>query len=314
MSAESTGKVALITGANAGIGKELSRQLAGRTEVARVYLAGRNPDKLETARAELAAATGRNIFTISVMDLTDLLTVHGAAKALPEPIDWLVMNAGGSGGKTPLARTSSGATTVLAINVVGHIALLDDLIAAGQFTGTAVYAGSEAARGVPKLGIPRPHFDTTSISELVSVIDGTYFDSRKFTGPLGYAQAKYIAALAIAAEARRHPGLRIFTMSPGGTRGTEAARDMNPIARFGYDKILMGLIAPALGLVHPVDVGAKRHVDALTDPAYTTGTFYASTAKTLSGPVVDQATIFGDLANQSYQDHAYQAIRRFITP
>ena len=53
------GKTALITGANAGIGKEVARQLALRPEIARIYLACRNQDRATTAKAELEAATGR---------------------------------------------------------------------------------------------------------------------------------------------------------------------------------------------------------------------------------------------------------------
>ena len=41
--------------------------------------------------------------------------------------------------------------------------------------------------------------------------------------------------------------------------------------------------------------------------------FYASAANTLKGPLVDQADIFPDLANPSFQDHANEAIHRFIT-
>jgi NAD(P)-dependent dehydrogenase (short-subunit alcohol dehydrogenase family) len=39
----------LITGANAGIGKDVARQLALRPDVARIYLACRNPDRAATA-------------------------------------------------------------------------------------------------------------------------------------------------------------------------------------------------------------------------------------------------------------------------
>jgi hypothetical protein len=41
--------------------------------------------------------------------------------------------------------------------------------------------------------------------------------------------------------------------------------------------------------------------------------FYASAANTLKGPLVNQADIFPDLANPSFQDHANEAIHRFIT-
>ena len=69
-------KTVLITGANAGIGKEVARQLASRPEIARIYLACRNRDKATTAKAELEAATGRRIFDIVVMDVANLDSVR----------------------------------------------------------------------------------------------------------------------------------------------------------------------------------------------------------------------------------------------
>src|SRR4051794_35123808 len=65
------GKEVLITGANAGIGKDVARQLALRPEMARIYLACRNRDRATTAKAELEAKTGRRIFDIVVMDVAD---------------------------------------------------------------------------------------------------------------------------------------------------------------------------------------------------------------------------------------------------
>ena len=56
------GKTVLITGANAGIGKEVARQLALRPETARIYLACRNRERATAAKAELEAKTGRAIF------------------------------------------------------------------------------------------------------------------------------------------------------------------------------------------------------------------------------------------------------------
>jgi hypothetical protein len=69
---------------------------------------------------------------------------------------------------------------------------------------------------------------------------------------------------------------------------------------------------PALGLSHRVEAGAGRLVAGITDPALRSGVFYASAASTVTGPVVDQASIFPDLANPACQDHASQAIHRFI--
>ena len=40
--------------------------------------------------------------------------------------------------------------------------------------------------------------------------------------------------------------------------------------------------------------------------------FYASAANTLKGPLVNQADFLPDLANPSFQDHANEAIHRFI--
>jgi hypothetical protein len=103
-----------------------------------------------------------------------------------------------------------------------------------------------------------------------------------------------------------------LTVSPGGTAGTDAARDLPAIARFGFDKILMGLIGPALKFAHPVSVGAARHISALEDPAFRSGVFYGSPANKLTGPPVDQGEFFPDLANPAYQDNAYRAVHQFI--
>jgi hypothetical protein len=40
--------------------------------------------------------------------------------------------------------------------------------------------------------------------------------------------------------------------------------------------------------------------------------FYASAASAVTGPVTDQADIFPDLRNASFQDNANRAIHRFI--
>lgn len=302
----------LITGANAGVGKEVARQLARRPEVEKVYLGVRNPAKGAAARAELEAATSRRVFEVVEVDVADLVSARKAAENLPAPVDGLLMNAGGAGGKTPIALTSCGATEIVASNVLGHAVLLETLLAQRKLTTVAIWTGSEAARGVPAMGIPRPAFPTTSAAELESVIDGSWYRGHKFKPMIAYAHAKYLAALWLAAEARRHPKVRMLTVSPGGTRGTDAARDMNPVQRFVYNKIIMGVVMPLRGQAHTVDVDAARDVDALFDDRYGNGVFYASKENRLTGALVDQAEIFPDLGDRAFQDNAYAAVHRFI--
>ncbi len=302
------GKTVLITGANAGIGKDVARQLALRPEIARIYLACRNKDRATTAKAQLEAKTGRPIFDIIVMDVADLGSVRAGLAGINGSLDALVMNAGTVGGKTALDLTADGVTTVFATNVLGHAVLLEALLAEDRLGEVAVFAGSEAARGVPRLHMQRPSFVSTSADELATVIDGSYFADRKTDVNLAYGQAKLIGILWMAYLARQYPDRRFITVSPGNTTGTQAPNDLKLPLRIAAKYVM-----PALGLAHKLDVGAKRLVDGVTDPTLSSGVFYASAANTLKGPLVNQTDIFPDLANPSFQDHANEAIHRFIT-
>src|SRR6202167_1536856 len=301
-------KTVLVTGANAGIGKDVARQLASRPEMARIYLACRNKDRATAAKAELESATGRSIFDIILMDLADLSSVRAGLAAINGSLDALVMNAGGVGGKTPMHLTADGATYMFASNVLGHAALLEALLTEDRLGEVAVFAGSESARGVPKLRMKRPSFVSTSADELATVIDGSYFADRKADRNLAYGQVKYIGALWMAYLARQHPNRRFITVSPGNTSGTEGPNDLGLPLRLAARYVM-----PYLGISHKLDVGARRLVDGVTDPTLSSGVFYASAANKLTGPLVDQADIFPDLANASFQDHANEAIHRFIS-
>lgn len=305
-------KTALITGANTGIGKEVARQLGlfGSTE--KIYLACRNESKAQAAKQDLEQKTGRPIFEIIRMDVSDPDSVRSALASVKQPLDALVMNAGGSGGKTPLALTKSGVTDIFAQNVLGHVVLLDSLLKSGQLTGTAVYLGSEAARGVPKMGMKRPVFATSSADEFASVCNGEC-RGKKFDSTLAYGQVKYLAALWMAAAARQNPEFKFLTISPGNTQGTEVANSMPLPARVLVKYVVMPVVAPLLGMAHSLEVGAKRIVDGLADPALQSGVFYASQESTLTGPIVDQSTIVPDFSNETYQDNAWNAVHRFVS-
>ena len=195
------------------------------------------------------------------LDTSDLGSVRTAIDAIDTPLQTVVMNAGG-GGSAPLKLTKDGVTVVFASNVLGHVALLEQLIAKDAVTGSAVLVGSEAARGVSKLRLPRPTFAEHSVDEFVSVIDGSFFAEQKVDDGRAYGQVKYLGALWMSELARRNPHLRLVTVSPGNTAGTGVFRDLGTMVTPLMNRILMPYVFPRFGLAHPVDAGARRLVDA----------------------------------------------------
>ncbi|MGY1668860.1 SDR family NAD(P)-dependent oxidoreductase [Geodermatophilus sp. SYSU D00696] len=89
-----TGLVALVTGASAGIGRYLAEGLAARG--AAVAGLARGGDRLRTAMAEVAAATGARTLAVPA-DVTDAAAVDAAVAQVTRelgPVGLLVNNAG----------------------------------------------------------------------------------------------------------------------------------------------------------------------------------------------------------------------------
>jgi NAD(P)-dependent dehydrogenase (short-subunit alcohol dehydrogenase family) len=302
-------KSVLITGANAGLGKESARQLALQPGIAKVYLGCRSREKALAVKQELEESTGKNVFEIILIDVSDINSVRAAVNCIKEPVDALVMNAGGMGGKNSTV-IGEGASQIFSVNLIGHVVLTEELLKAKKLTQVALYAGSEAARGVPKMGMKRPQLENSSTEEFEKIIKGTWFGNN--ADPMKvYGYVKYVAALWMSSMSRKYPQVRFVTVSPGSTSGTEVAKDAPLLMNIMF-RHLGPYFMPALGLMHSVDKGARRYVDGLLDESYLSGGFYASKAKTLTGPTVDQATIFEDLGDPVFQDNAYQAIQRYV--
>lgn len=89
------GKLAIVTGANSGTGKEAARKLAGAG--ARVILAVRTPGKGAQARAEILAQHPLADVEVRRVDLADLASVRQFTESIiadDRPVDLLLNNAG----------------------------------------------------------------------------------------------------------------------------------------------------------------------------------------------------------------------------
>ncbi|NOH78678.1 SDR family NAD(P)-dependent oxidoreductase [Vibrio sp. RE86] len=303
-------KTVLITGANAGLGFEAARQLAQRSDIKKVYLGCRNQQKAKEAKQQLVTATGRDIFDIVIIDVSNSDSVQNTVNQLNAPIDAVILNAGGTGGRTPNQLTKDGVTTIFASNVFGHAVLVEALIKRQLITSTILYAGSETARGVPKMGVPKPELKTSSVEEFTSIANGNVFGTK--ADPLEiYGTIKLTGALWMSSMSRQHPHLKFITMSPGGTTGTNGMDDL-PFLKKLFFKHIGGLVMPMMGMMHSVEKGAKRYLDGLFDPRFESGRFYASQAGSPTGPLVDQVSIEPSLGNVAAQDNARHAIQQFI--
>jgi len=118
---DQTGRLALITGANSGLGLETARALAAKG--AGVILACRSLARAEQARQQLLPGAGGPIDLLE-LDLADLASVREAARQLQDRfgrLDLLINNAGVMG--LPRSLTRDGFERQFGINHLGHFAL-----------------------------------------------------------------------------------------------------------------------------------------------------------------------------------------------
>lgn len=112
---DQTGRTAVITGANSGIGLAAARGLAGAG--ARVVMAVRNVAKGN----EAARSVSSGEVEVRELDLSDLSSVHAFAEAYTEDLDVLINNAGVMA--PPRRLTKDGFESQLGTNHLGHFAL-----------------------------------------------------------------------------------------------------------------------------------------------------------------------------------------------
>jgi NAD(P)-dependent dehydrogenase (short-subunit alcohol dehydrogenase family) len=121
------GKVAVVTGANSGLGYEVTRALAGKG--ATVVLAVRDPNKGASAVEKVRADFPDAALSIIRLDLAELASVCAFSEVFGRQhaaLDILVNNAGLMA--TPFGLTADGFEMQFGVNHLGHFALTGMLL------------------------------------------------------------------------------------------------------------------------------------------------------------------------------------------
>ncbi len=264
-----SGKTAVVTGANAGLGLETAKGLAGAG--CHVVMAARNREKADRAYTELTALNPDASLGIVELDLASLQSVETAAVTVfsnHPTLDILVNNAGLMA--MPEGKTEDGFEMQFGVNHLGHWAFTAQLLPAllGAPAARIVTVTSVAHHFGKRVDPDNPH------------LEGEY-DPWK-----AYGQAKlanYHFALGLqrqfddaglqAASLVAHPGLsntdlQANTVRQGGASGT---------AEFWHNLAQRTGMSPA--------AGALPQLRAATDPKAKGGQMYAPRFINFGAPV-----------------------------
>lgn len=245
---DQSGRTAIVTGSNAGIGLETARMLAQRG--AHVLLACRNAQKGEAALARVLAGGVKGSAELMLLDLSDLDSVASFARAFGEKhtrLDRLVLNAGVM--VPPLGRTKQGFELQFGTNHLGHFALSARLFPLVEKTeGARIVVVSSGAAKLGRIDFADPNWER-----------------KKYRDWTAYCQSKLANLLFLHELDRRlraaGSDVRATAAHPGWTatelqRTAWSARVLNP-----------------LFAMKPHD-GALPTMRAATDPAAASGSYW----------------------------------------
>jgi NAD(P)-dependent dehydrogenase (short-subunit alcohol dehydrogenase family) len=250
---DQSGRVAVITGANTGLGFWTAAALADKG--AHVVLAVRNTEKGKEAASRITAKNPNAVVNLQQLDLTSLDAIREAAeelKAAHQRIDLLINNAGVM--YTDKDTTKDGFELQFGTNHLGHFAftglLLDRLL---PVDGSRVVTVSSIGHRI----LAKIHFDDLQWE-------------RSYNRVRAYGQSK-LANLMFTYELQRRLAAKgaptvALAAHPGGS-DTELTRN------------LPGWIKPVGDVVWPLfsqsaEMGALPTLRAATDPAAQGGQYY----------------------------------------
>ena len=255
---DQSGRTALVTGANSGLGLQTAKALAATG--ATVLLACRNAERADGAVAEICSATPGASVEVVELDLADLASVERAAAAVngrPEPLDLLVNNAGVM--IPPRRETADGFELQFGTNHLGHFALtgrlLDKLLAADA---PRVVTVSSMAHRAGKLDFDDLNWERSysrwpayGRSKLANLL---------FTLELSKRAAAAGTALTAAAS---HPGFAATNLQTAGIGLGPVGTLLKPVMKIGN-----------LVLAQSDEMGALPSLYAATAPDVVSGDYY----------------------------------------
>ncbi|OAT68554.1 short-chain dehydrogenase [Mycobacteroides immunogenum] len=248
---DQSGRVAIVTGANTGLGLETAKALAAHG--AHVVLAVRNAEKGQAAADAITAAHSQADVRLQSLDLSSLESIRRASDELKsryDKIDLLINNAGVMW--TEKSTTADGFELQFGTNHLGHYAftglLLDHLL---PVEGSRVVTVSSIGHRI-RAAI---HFDDLQWE-------------RNYDRVAAYGQSKLANLLFTYELQRRLAGTNTAALAahPGGSN-TELARN-SPL----WVRAVFNVVAPLL--VQGADMGALPTLRAATDPAALGGQYY----------------------------------------
>ncbi|MFZ6051347.1 oxidoreductase [Halocola ammonii] len=246
-----TGKIAVVTGANTGLGFEATKALAEKG--AKVIMACRNMDKAKAAQRELLLENQGLLLEPMELDLADFESVRGFAKNFSskyDSLDLLINNAGVM--MPPFTKTKDGFELQFQANYLSHFLLTSLLLKNLE--------NAENARVI-------------SLASLAHMWGDIQFDDynfeKKYDKQKSYGQSK-LACLMFAYEFQRRlqrKGSSVISLAAHpGVSDTELARHMPK-----WMRVIMPLVMPLFA--QKADKGALPQIRAALDPTLSGGEY-----------------------------------------
>jgi len=136
------GQTVVVIGGSAGIGLETARR--ARAEGAEVILVGRNPDRLRKAGLEVGAARS------AAFDANDTSELERFFQELPEPIDHVLVTAGGPRYVPLLEMSADDVREAITGHVVLELEVARNAASKMRPPGTLLFMGGTGARRVSR--------------------------------------------------------------------------------------------------------------------------------------------------------------------